>query len=241
MSQLDEILNRPEYFYCEKEHCRLRFEICLKRQKANQERSPFKPIPFVSCEGCDQGARNQLLKTSVAMNPKRGKGERNISCEHYSECLDLAARKDWKTFNCEGCSSFKAEIKEVSAMNEKEENTRICEKCGKNPTIQPNSPLCASCIGKQAWKDGKAKKKRPPKKKVSASTKRKDTTQAQGRRESEIVDSGRNMEVVFKGKYGQVLKEVEKLAEEEIRTVDEQIVYIIKTYLSNTQHLGAIK
>jgi len=50
-----------------------------------------------------------------------------------------------------------------------------------------------------------------------------------------------NFEVVFAGKYSQLLKELEKVAEREIRTVDEQIIYIIKTYLSNTQHPEAIK
>jgi len=170
--------------------------------------------------------------------PKKGKGERFLDCPNYESCLDFAAIQNWKSFNCESCPSFKAEIKEISVMNEKKENTRICSECGKNLTIQPNSPLCASCIGKQAWKDGKAKKKRPLKKKIPASPKRIETTQGKDKHKAEIVDSGRNMEVVFSGKYGQVLKEVEKLANKEIRTVDEQIVYILKNYLSNTQVLN---
>jgi len=115
---------------------------------------------------------------------------------------------------------------------------RICEKCGNNPTIQPNSPLCASCIGKQAWKDGKAKKKRPSKKKTPASLKTKETIKGQDKRKAEIGQPRGDFEVVFSGKYSQVLKEVERLAEEEIRTVDEQIIYILKNYLSNTQVLN---
>ena len=173
--------------------------------------------------------------------PKKGKGERFLDCPHYESCLDFAAVQNWKSFTCIACEVYIETIQKPPESTAKQENTRICEKCGEKPTIQPNSPLCASCIGKQAWTDGKAKKKRPPKKKISASPKRKDTTQAQGMHKTEICQPRPHFEVIFSEKYGQVLKEVEKLAEIEIRTVDEQIIYIIKTYLSNTQHPGAIK
>jgi len=173
--------------------------------------------------------------------PKNGKGERFLDCSHYESCLDFAAIQNFKAFNCEQCEYYLETLQKPPAATVKQENTRICEKCGNNPTIQPNSPFCASCLGKQAWKDGKAKKKRPSKKKAPASLERKETTQGKGKHEAVIVDSERYVEVVFKGKYGQVLKEVEKLAEEEIRTVDEQIIYIVKTYLSNTHHSGIIK
>ena len=174
--------------------------------------------------------------------PKKGNGERLFGCSQYESCLDFAAIQNWKSFNCESCGFYIESLKKPSALTEeKKKNTRICEKCGKNPTIQPNSPLCASCIGKEAWKDGKAKKKRPPNKKAPASLKRKGPTQGQDSHHTKIVQPRANFEVVFSGKYSQVLKEVEKLADEEIRTVDEQIIYIIKNYLSNTPHPGAIK
>jgi len=173
--------------------------------------------------------------------PKNGKGERFLDCPHYESCLDFAAIQNWKAFNCEQCEIYTETLQKPPESTAKQENTRICEKCGNNPTIQPNSPLCASCIGKQAWKDGKAKKKRPPKKKAPASLERKKTTQGKGKHKAEIVDSERNMEIVFSQKYSQILKEVEKLADDQIRSVPEQIVFIIKTYLSNTQHSGAVK
>jgi len=173
--------------------------------------------------------------------PKKGSGERFLDCPHYESCLDFAAVQNFKTFNCEQCGFYIETLQKPSAATAKQENTRICEKCGEKPTIQPNSPLCASCIGRQAWRDGKAKKKRLPKKKSPASSNRKDNRQGQDKHKTEIGQPRANIEIVFSGKYGQVLKEVEKLAEEEIRTVEEQIIYIIKTYLSKTQHLGAIK
>ncbi len=230
MSQVDEILNGPEYFYCEREHCRLRIEVCLKRQKANQERRRFMSIPFLSCVECDQGARNQPLeKTEMAMNPVRGKGERKLNCEHYDECLDLAAKKDWKTFKCENCPSFMPdEVKKEPKIAEKKKNTRICEKCGEKPTIQPSSPLCASCIGKQAWKDRGDKKKAPgpSKKKNETNDKVKIEKTQHGPKTALTIEFGR---------HTSILKEVEKLAEEEVRTIDLQVIYILKSYLNNCQ------
>ena len=228
MSQADEILNGPEYFYCEREHCRLRIEVCLKRQKANQERRPFKSISFVSCEECDQGAKNQLLKTSVAMNPKRGKGERKLDCDHYGACLDLAAKKDWKSFNCESCLSFEAGIKEVPAMNEKKENTRICEECGEKPTISPGAPFCPSCMAIRSHKA------RPVKKKGPVKSKKKDTTKDKAEPQKPQQDLNTALTIEF-SKHVSVLREVEKLAEEEVRPVDLQVVYMLKKYISSVE------
>ena len=182
-------------------------------------------------------------KTKVGMQtkPKNGKGERFLDCPNYESCLDFAAIQNWHAFNCESCGWYVDSLKKPSPSPEKKENTRICEKCGNNPTIQPNSPLCASCIGKQAWKGGKAKKKGPSNKKAPASLKRKETTQGKDKHKAEIGQPRPHFEVVFSEKYSQVLKEVERLAEEEIRTVDEQIIYIVKNYLSNTQHPGVVK
>ena len=163
-----------------------------------------------------------------------------MDCPHYESCLDFAAIQNWKAFNCESCDFYIDSLKKAPAMTTKQENTRACSKCGERPTIQPNSPLCASCIGKQAWKDGKAKK-RPPNKKVPASTKRKETTQGQGKHKAEIGQPRAHFEVIFNEKYSLVLDEVERLAEDQVRTTEEQIIYIIKTYLSNAQQPGVIK
>ena len=167
--------------------------------------------------------------------PKKGKGERALSCPNYESCLDFCAIQNYKSFNCESCGFYIETLQKSPAATVKQENTRLCEKCGKNSTIQPNSPLCASCIGKQAWKDGKAKKKRPPNKKTPGSLKRKEATQGKGKHKAEIGQPRPHFEVIFSEKYGQVLKEVEKLAEEEIRTVDEQIIFILKSYLKGVK------
>ena len=177
-----------------------------------------------------------LRKTKVGMQtkPKKGKGERWLDCPQYENCLDFCATLNYKSFNCESCGFYIETLQKPPAATVKQENTRICSECGKNPTIQPNSPLCASCIGKQAWKDGKAKKKRPPNKKAPGSLKRKRTTQGKGKHKAEIGQPRPHFEVIFSEKYGQVLKEVEKLAEEEIRSVDQQIIFILFTSLKPT-------
>ena len=154
------------------------------------------------------------------MKPGRGKGERNIHCDHYDECLSVAAQENWKSFNCEDCPLFRGATKEVSAMTEKKENTRICEDCKEKPTISPKHPLCASCMARRS-KQGREKEK--------------------GIGQAEILDSGPNIELVLRfGKHGYLLKEIEKLAEEEVRPVDLQVIYMLKKYLSNREVVKSI-
>ncbi len=157
--------------------------------------------------------------------PKKGKGERLLDCPHYENCLDFAAIQNWRQFNCEECSLYKAFQNAQAAPVKKDNNTRICKDCNEKPTISPKHSLCASCMARLS------NKKRLPKKKVLASPKRKGNPQGQGRHRPEIGQPRANFEVVFSGKYSQFLKEIEKLAEEEIRTVDEQIIFILKNYL----------
>jgi hypothetical protein len=165
----------------------------------------------------------------MQQKPKKGKGGRFLDCLHYESCLDFAAIQNWKDFNCESCELYIETLQKLPASTVKQENTRICQECNKNKTISPKHSLCASCMAHRSHK------KRSPNKKASALPIRKRTTQGQGKHKAEIGQPRANFEVVFNEKYGQVLKEVERLAEEEIRTVDEQIIYILKTYLSNTQ------
>lgn len=161
--------------------------------------------------------------------PKKGKGGRFLDCPRYESCLDFVAIQNWKSFNCESCPFFKSEVKEMPTKSEKKENTRICSECDRNVTISPKHSLCPSCMAQRSNKSR-------PKKKVPASTKRKDTVQAtQGINKAEIGQPRANFEIVISGKYSQVLKEVEKLAEEQIRSIDEQIVFILKNYLKGVK------
>jgi hypothetical protein len=36
-------------------------------------------------------------------NPRQRKGERNVFCPYYGECLDYAITRAWESWNCSGC------------------------------------------------------------------------------------------------------------------------------------------
>jgi len=82
---------------------------------------------------------------------------------------------------------------------------------------------------------GKRKRKGLLKRKSLLPSKGKRQPKARGKHKAEIVDSERYIEIVFSQKYSQVLKEVEKLAEEQIRSTEEQIVFILKNYLKGVK------
>jgi hypothetical protein len=51
-----DLLGLPGYFYCDKTHCTLRGEICLKRQQVNENcLNNNDAVPFLICLDCDQG------------------------------------------------------------------------------------------------------------------------------------------------------------------------------------------
>ena len=81
MHQIDDLLNSSKYFYCKKTSCKLRIEICIQRQNANIERHPNKHIPFLVCQGCNQGDDNKLLASFGGSIPpenlKRGEGQKS--------------------------------------------------------------------------------------------------------------------------------------------------------------------
>lgn len=82
-------------------------------------------------------------------NPKNGKGYKKLSCDRYQACLDLAAKKAWKGFNCEHCVHSETYQQDKNDIEkEKHADIQLCT-CGR-PTIRPNSKLCASCMGKLA-------------------------------------------------------------------------------------------
>lgn len=223
----EEALKGPGYFYCEKTHCRLKIDVCLKRQMANLKRRRFEPIPFLSCQQCPQGVENfRFLKNGGDMSqerPTEGNGKKNIDCEKYQNCLDIAAKNDWKAFNCEQCPSF-ADQKQVSPIGDKTEDTRICERCGERPTIQPNAPYCSLCL--TDMKRAKQKAAGAQKKKNEGVSKPK-TEKAQKTPDTAV-------KIDF-GKYVSVLDEIEKLADKEMRPLGMQVAYILQKYIENAR------
>ncbi|MBW1795570.1 MAG: hypothetical protein JRJ38_14255 [Deltaproteobacteria bacterium] len=175
-------------------------------------------------------------------NPKPGQGHRNMACDLYENCLDLAAKKDWEGFNCESCTYWgQGQSKDDSLRPEKKENARLCD-CGKI-TLSPNCPYCPSCMAKRSNKGRSAKKEskpkrprgRPPKKRATESPtetpKKEKTTHGMPKPEKATVGPYTALTIDF-GKYSPILRAVEKLAEEEMRPIELQVVYILKHYLN---------
>ena len=117
---------------------------------------------------------------------------------------------------CERCNQ------EDDTMEKRTEKTvfpiqKLCEECNEKPLINPVSTYCPSCLGRRAH-SLKGKKKEPKHAKEKELTlfnpKGNDTT----------------LTIDF-GKYAPLLRDVEKLAEEEMRPVEMQIIYILKKHL----------
>ena len=233
-----ELLGDPKYFTCEKTYCKLRVAVCVGRQKANEQREPFKQIAFPICENCDQGIRNRAsyVPSEIDRKPRRGQGKRDNECYFYDECLGYAASRNWKSFNCESCLRVRKKgVMEERRAKEKK-NERICETsdCGK-VTLSTNCPYCASCMG------SRAKAKREAKALVETVENGSGKTRGEAERwivgemgrpdeAEEVPKSGLSITINF-SKHTQVLDQIRGLADEEIRPLDLQVIYMLKTYL----------
>ena len=226
-----EILNKPNYFYCERLHCRLRIEVCVGRQKANkQPRKPFDPVPYPDCEGCEQGLKNiQPTMENVGRRgkPRRGRGYRYLSCPLYADCLEIVAKKNWKTFHCNKCDQYPGN----KTVTEKIENKRMCSKCKDNFTISPTNDLCASCMARLSNKSRLSNKAVKAKLKAPAKSNRKANSKGKGKAEKSSHVSLRNSIQINFGKHTSVLDEIQNLAEEEMRPLEWQIIYMLKNHL----------
>ena len=155
------------------------------------------------------------------MKLSRGKGERNIDCKHYDQCLSDAAQKDWKSFNCEGCSLF-AKTPPVSM---KIESARLCKICGERPTLQPSSPYCGHCLSEKSKAARKGKQTAPASQKTPP---QKPQTPKPSPKPETIIS------IDFRG-YPSVFKDIEKLAQEEVRSISEEIIYMAKHYVEKAR------
>jgi hypothetical protein len=147
-------------------------------------------------------------------------GDRNEKCDQYDKCLTFAARQDWRRMSCEACPFFKDQKQKPGAP--KMENKRICKECGERPTMQPASPYCSKCLNDM--KRAKQSADSAPKKKNEGTDKPK------------AVNIQKTVDTVVKidfGRYISVLKEIEKLADKEMRPLGFQVAYILQKHLEN--------
>jgi len=109
-----------------------------------------------------------------------------------------------------------------SGNEAREDKAKICKDCGEKPTMSPHSPYCSSCMQKRAIKARMKSKK--------ASKGEKEEIRPTGHRK-ETSKAGRVIMPVDFGGHRETLEAVVKLAEEELRPVGIQIIFMLKTCL----------
>ena len=66
--------------------------------------------------------------------PVRGQGKRRLFCPYYSGCLDIAAKGNWESFNCQKCPQYYSLSRQYTnsngggMMGKMEEAAAIAEK-----------------------------------------------------------------------------------------------------------------
>ncbi len=229
--QLQGIVDLPGFFHCERANCDLKISACIGRQEANAQRHPFEPIPYAICQDCQKG-KGYLVQAEPfpeGTKPKRGKGQRKSDCDLYGKCLDFAAKRDWKSWNCYGCPV----IEGVKAMPTEDGiakvvNTRICEDCKSKPTIHSNHPLCASCMAKRSNSS--------PNRTQKAQERRKRKHATEDKRKVEISRPRPDLKVLISfSQHPEILDALKAAAEREIRPLDLQVIYLLKKGLEEVQ------
>lgn len=144
---------------------------------------------------------------------------------------------------CEGCSqgaknrTMPQPGGDMSGNPKPEERVgvRLCEDCQEKPTMSPGCPYCPSCMSRRAQKARKLQGSSPktPRREAQkglnkANLASRDKCLPQPRESFTEADTALTVEF---GKYPHVLREVERLAEEEMRPVDLQVIYMLKTCL----------
>jgi hypothetical protein len=102
---------------------------------------------------------------------------------------------------------------------------KLCKKCGERETMSKHSPYCARCLGDM----GRVKQqgKQPSGGEVSELT-----TEASAPKEKAHPGAMTAVTIDFKS-YPDLLNSIRQLASEEVRPVDMQIVYLLKSRVSD--------
>ena len=117
-------------------------------------------------------------------------------------------------------------VDQTKSGNEaREGGARLCQDCGEKPPMSPHSPYCSSCMQKRATKA------RMKSKKASKREKEEAPAVGPGAHRKEAFRAGRVIMPVDFGRYREVLEAVVKLAEEEMRPLEIQIVFMLKSCL----------
>jgi len=101
---------------------------------------------------------------------------------------------------------------------------KICKVCAQKPTMHPNSPYCGGCLAKRA----NSSKRRS--RSASVGNKNSNATRSMANLQKATMGEWQPLIEVFK-EYEQVLEDVRKLAAEETRPFEYQIIAMLKDQL----------
>jgi len=167
---------------------------------------------------------SEKLEIGTPKQTEKGQGIRYLDCERYDACLDHAARNDWNGFDCGSCiyaaKQKKSESKEIEAP------ALLCAECGERERMG-SSPYCARCMAIRGNK-ARAKKKNGEKPQKLRDTKVKPKA------ENAPEEPHAALRIEF-GKHVAVLREIERLADQEIRPIECQVIYMLKAQLENSK------
>ncbi len=149
-------------------------------------------------------------------------GRKCIACGKVSRLADILRAE-------ESAKNGGVEVADPEQLKGGEK--RLCKDCGDKPTMSPNCPFCSSCMRKRAMAARELKKKAG----LQPDQGRKPVkTHSQGKAPSVAGDPARGgisaITVNFEG-HIEVLNQIKELAAKEIRSVDHQIIYILKGFL----------
>jgi hypothetical protein len=185
------------------------------------------------------------VKTNT--RPQKGKGERWFDCKYYEDCLDLAALRNWHSFNCTRCPLYNHVFEEremnmetnksntrpqTRAPEKKEENRRMCAECGQRVTISPSSPLCAHCMAIKAHQAKKTQYRGNTEfnEKAQDKTSLVKPTITIEKPQSKQDSGTMALTIQFNG-YATILDGIKRIAEYEMRPLEMQVIYILKEYV----------
>lgn len=172
-------------------------------------------------------------------SPGEGKGSRKLDCDLYEDCLNYTIKKDWDGFHCEDCTrkADRANGKNASGTSVPEKTKVLCSDCLEKERLG-NSPFCASCLG---IRGNRAKAVKAKDKGTEKPTKaRKAQSKPKGRPKSKkpLSKTDTALRIEF-GKHASILREVESLADKEIRPVECQVIYMLKKQLTREEEVQA--
>lgn len=144
--------------------------------------------------------------------------------KNNDECLNCKDRVAYVN-NIGRCLSSSMPLETVRDPEiKKMDDKKLCKKCSEKPAISKFSPYCSPCLN--SFKTVKKKAPEVLKKKKAGSDKAKP----------EKARKTANAAVVIEfGKYDSILNEVKNLANDQMRPLDMQILFMLKKQLDHTE------